>query len=67
MKEQMIKIKGKRVRHIRTKHEGIALCINTRNRGLKGERDMLEWIPDGEELEIESPVNNMELIEIEEI
>lgn len=67
MKEHMVKIKGKRVRHIRTKREGIALCINTKNRGLKGERDMLEWIPDGEELEIESPINNMELLEIENL
>ncbi|MGH0792273.1 hypothetical protein ACQVTU_32665 [Bacillus cereus] len=56
-------IKGKRVRHIRTKKEGIALCIRTRNRGLKGERDVLEWIPDGKELEIESPVKNMLLLE----
>ncbi|EJP82290.1 hypothetical protein [Bacillus cereus] len=58
-------IKGKRVRNIISKNEGVALCVKTINRGLDSERDVVIWIRDGKELETESPIKNMLLLETE--
>ncbi|MGM1370585.1 hypothetical protein [Bacillus thuringiensis] len=58
-------IKGKRVRNIISKNEGVALCVKTINRGLDSERDVVIWIRDEKELETESPIKNMLLLETE--
>lgn len=58
-------IKGKRVRNIISKNEGVALCVKTINRGLDSERDVVIWIRDGKELETEPPIKNMLLLETE--
>ncbi len=43
----------------------VPLCVKTINRGLDSERDVVIWIRDGKELETESPIKNMLLLETE--
>lgn len=58
-------IKGKRVRNIISKNEGVALCVRTLNRGLDSERNVVVWKRDGQELETESSIKNMLLLEMD--
>ncbi|MDA2214026.1 hypothetical protein PDN57_28475 [Bacillus cereus] len=58
MEKEEFVIKGKRVRNIFSKCEGTAIEVTTR-----GVRDMIVWIRDGDDIEILSPIKNMELID----